>query len=111
MPPAAAHHIASITDGFSFAYLKESYVASLLMLVRNSADNVMPLKRKTIGHGADWATCYRSRLLFLAMRWQRQIKVKQRGKERGGYEEEDRDSCCHESVVLFIDNILLDVWS
>ena len=46
MPPAAAHHIASITDGFSFAYLKEAYVASLLTLVRNSADNVMPAEEE-----------------------------------------------------------------
>ena len=46
MPPAAAHHIASITDGFSFAYLKEAYVASLLMLVRSSADNVVPAEEE-----------------------------------------------------------------
>ncbi len=46
MPPAAAHYIASITDGFSFAYLKEAYMASLLMLVRNSADNGMPAEEE-----------------------------------------------------------------
>lgn len=46
MPPAAAHHIVSITDGFSFAYLKEAYVASLLTLVRNSAEEVMPAEEE-----------------------------------------------------------------
>lgn len=49
MPPAAAHHIASITEGFSFAYLKEAYIASLLTLVRNSADNVMPAEEEDDG--------------------------------------------------------------
>ena len=37
----AAQQIASITDGFSFAYLKETYVASLLTLARNSAEEVV----------------------------------------------------------------------
>lgn len=40
-PPTVPYHIASITDGFSFAYLKEVYVVSLLMLVQNSAEDIM----------------------------------------------------------------------
>lgn len=37
-PDDLPQHIASMTDGFSFAYLKEAYVASLLTLVRQSED-------------------------------------------------------------------------
>lgn len=40
-PPTVPYHIASITDGFSFAYLKEVYVASLLILVQSSAQDIM----------------------------------------------------------------------
>ena len=32
-PPSLSSAIASITDGFSFAYLKEAFIASLLVLV------------------------------------------------------------------------------
>ena len=32
-PPSLSHAIASITDGFSFAYLKETFIAALLVLV------------------------------------------------------------------------------
>lgn len=42
MPSTVPHHIASITDGFSFAYLKETYIASLLTLVQYSAKEDMP---------------------------------------------------------------------
>lgn len=45
-PSAVPHHIASITDGFSFAYLKEAYVASLLTLVQDSAEDVMPAEEE-----------------------------------------------------------------
>ena len=42
MPSILPHRIALITDGFSFASLKEVYVASLLRLVQNSAEDVAP---------------------------------------------------------------------
>lgn len=45
-PSTLPHHIASITDGFSFAYLKEAYVASLLTLVRDLALEVMPAEEE-----------------------------------------------------------------
>ncbi|CAD6573448.1 MAG: hypothetical protein ASARMPRED_006081 [Alectoria sarmentosa] len=41
-PSTVPHHIASITDGFSFAYMKEAFVASLLTLVQDSAEDVTP---------------------------------------------------------------------
>ena len=41
-PSTVPHHIASITDGFSFAYLKEAYVASLLALVQASTEGAVP---------------------------------------------------------------------
>ena len=41
-PSTLPHQIASITDGFSFAYLKEAYVASLLTLVRSAGDGIAP---------------------------------------------------------------------
>lgn len=40
-PVSLPHRIASITEGFSFAYLKETYVAALLALVRDSADDTI----------------------------------------------------------------------
>ena len=39
MPSTVPHHVASITDGFSFAYMKEAYIASLLTLVQSSAED------------------------------------------------------------------------
>ena len=44
MPSTVPHHIASMTDGFSFAYLKETYIASLLTLVQYSAIEDMPVE-------------------------------------------------------------------
>ena len=41
-PSTLPHQIASITDGFSFAYLKEAFIASLLTLVRDSGDGDTP---------------------------------------------------------------------
>ena len=41
-PSTLPHQIASITDGFSFAYLKEAYIGSLLTLVRNAGDGIAP---------------------------------------------------------------------
>ena len=41
-PSTIPHHIASITDGFSFAYLKEAYVASLLALVQTLTEGTVP---------------------------------------------------------------------
>lgn len=41
-PSSLPSHVASITDGFSFAYLKEAYVASLLTLLRDSAEDMKP---------------------------------------------------------------------
>lgn len=38
IPSTLPQHIASLTAGFSFAYLKEAHVASLLALVRLSDD-------------------------------------------------------------------------
>lgn len=39
------NHIASITDGFSFAYLKEAYLSALLLLIQDSAKKeVQPLE-------------------------------------------------------------------
>ena len=42
MPDRLPSHIASITEGFSFAYMKEAYVASLLTLARQSGDTEIP---------------------------------------------------------------------
>ena len=39
MPDGLPPYIASITEGFSFAYMKEAYVGSLLTLARQSGDN------------------------------------------------------------------------
>ena len=39
-PSTLPQQIASITDGFSFAYLKETFVASLLTLVWSSGDGI-----------------------------------------------------------------------
>ena len=39
MTPAVPEHIASITDSFSFAYLQEAYIASLLNLLRQYSDD------------------------------------------------------------------------
>ena len=46
-PSNLSQHIASMTDGFSFAYLKEGHVASLLTAVRQSdeADAAAPEKQ------------------------------------------------------------------
>jgi hypothetical protein len=41
-PTSVPNHIASITDGFSFAYLKEVYISSLLMLVQDSDKECQP---------------------------------------------------------------------
>ena len=38
MPDQLSAHIASMTEDFSFAYMKEAYVASLLTLARQSGD-------------------------------------------------------------------------
>ena len=43
--------MASITDGFSFAYLKEAYVASLLTLVHASAEDAVAAEEED---GQDW---------------------------------------------------------
>ncbi len=45
-PSTLPHHIASITDGFSFAYMKEAFVASLLTLVRDSAEDIKPAEEE-----------------------------------------------------------------
>ena len=42
MPATLPEHIASITEGFSFAYLKEAYIGSLLTLGRDAADGATP---------------------------------------------------------------------
>lgn len=39
MPDGLPPHIASITEGFSFAYMKEAYVGSLLTLARQSGES------------------------------------------------------------------------
>lgn len=41
-PSGVPHHIATITDGFSFAYLKEAYINSLLTLMQDMAEDVPP---------------------------------------------------------------------
>ena len=45
-PSTIPHHIASITGGFSFAYLKEAYVASLLALVQASTEGAVPAEEE-----------------------------------------------------------------
>ena len=40
MPNTVPEKIASITEDFSFAYLKETYIASLLTLARETAEPV-----------------------------------------------------------------------
>ena len=45
-PSTVPPHIASITDGFSFAYLKEAFVASLLTLVQDSAEDTRPAEEE-----------------------------------------------------------------
>jgi hypothetical protein len=42
MPSSVPRHIASITEGFSFACLKEAYIASLLTLAREAAESTLP---------------------------------------------------------------------
>ncbi|KAI9836884.1 MAG: hypothetical protein M1819_001049 [Sarea resinae] len=38
-PSTVPEHIASVTDGFSYAYLKEAYLGALLTLLRESVDD------------------------------------------------------------------------
>lgn len=45
-PSILPHRIALVTEGFSFAYLKEAYVASLLRLVQDSAEDVVPAEEE-----------------------------------------------------------------
>ena len=45
-PSTVPDHIASITDGFSFAYMKEAFVASLLTLVYNSTEDIKPAEEE-----------------------------------------------------------------
>jgi hypothetical protein len=48
MPSTVIRHIASITEGFSFAYLKETYVASLLTLAWESAESTLPAEDEDV---------------------------------------------------------------
>ena len=45
-PPTVPRYIASITEGFSFAYMKEAFVASLLTLVQDSAEGITPAEEE-----------------------------------------------------------------
>lgn len=45
-PSTVPDHIASITDGFSFAYMKEAFVASLLTLAHDSTADTTPVEEE-----------------------------------------------------------------
>ena len=45
-PSTVPDHIASITDGFSFAYMKEAFVASLLTLAYDSTADITPAEEE-----------------------------------------------------------------
>ena len=56
------NHIASITNGFSFAYVKELYLDSKLTFAQQSTDEVAPSRRTVTASGVDSEICCCSEL-------------------------------------------------
>lgn len=53
-PPEMSARIADITDGFSFAYLKEAFVAALLVIVANSGEKEISRRGDPLSDNLLW---------------------------------------------------------